>query len=57
MDAKPEEASQCPRPLSCWASLWMLRLMEARPEDASQCPRPFKLLCFIMEDEAHGGQV
>ena len=41
-------------PLSCWGSLWRLRLMEAKPEDASQCPRPLKLLGFIMEAEAHG---
>ena len=42
-------------PLSCWASLWRLRLMEAMPEDASQSTRPFKMLGCIMEDEAHGG--
>ena len=87
MEARPEDASQCPRPLkllgfimeagahgghawrpslrmlhsaqcplSCWGSSWRLRLMEAKPEDASQCTRPLKLLGFIMEDEAHGGQ-
>ena len=42
--------------LSCWASLWRMKLMEARPKDASQCPRPPKLLGFSMEAEAHGCQ-